>query len=68
MGHNKLYILRHLHIVHFNDIYNIDMSYKEEPKGGARKFAYQVKKFLHLQDPLPMFQVELFINGILVMV
>jgi 2',3'-cyclic-nucleotide 2'-phosphodiesterase (5'-nucleotidase family) len=36
---------RFLHIVHFNDVYNLDMSYEEEPRGGARKFASQVKAY-----------------------
>ena len=36
---------RFLHIVHFNDVYNLDMAYKEEPRGGARKFASQVKAY-----------------------
>ena len=36
---------RFLHIVHLNDVYNLDMAYKEEPRGGARKFAPQVKAY-----------------------
>lgn len=36
---------RFLHIVHFNDIYNLDIAYEEEPRGGARKFASQMKKY-----------------------
>eukprot|EP01036_Dinobryon_divergens_P040848 gene40848-54065_t len=36
---------RFLHIVHFNDLYNLDMSYEEEPRGGARKFASQMKAY-----------------------
>jgi len=36
---------RYLHIVHFNDVYNLNSSYEEEPRGGARKFATAVKKY-----------------------
>ncbi len=34
-----------LHIAHFNDVYNLDIAYKEEPKGGARKFASCLKNY-----------------------
>lgn len=41
-GHNNE--KRTLHIIHFNDIYTVDPSYKEEPIGGAARFAYYANK------------------------
>ena len=36
---------RFFHIVHFNDVYNLDSAYEEEPVGGARRFATALKQF-----------------------
>ena len=36
--------IRRLHIIHFNDIYNVDPSYTVEPIGGAARFAYHAEK------------------------
>jgi 5'-nucleotidase len=35
---------RQLTILHFNDVYNIDVSSKQEPVGGAARFVHAVKQ------------------------
>ena len=52
---------RVLHIFHFNDVYNIDPAYKEEPIGGAARFAFYFEELRsklekdHGQEPLVLF-------------
>jgi len=35
---------RTIHILHFNDVYNFDPAYEEEPKGGASQFSTVLNK------------------------
>lgn len=51
--HSKLTIL------HYNDVYNIDATCKQEPIGGAARFCTAVKTFAHL-NPLVLFSGDAF--------
>ena len=52
---------RVLYIAHFNDAYNLNSVYREEPKGGARRFAAALKTYkqqvavLQMARPLVLF-------------
>lgn len=52
-GHDKLTIL------HYNDVYNIDATCKQEPIGGAARFVTAVRSFDHL-NPLVLFSGDAF--------
>lgn len=52
-GNSKLTIL------HYNDVYNIDATCKQEPIGGAARFCTAVKTFEHL-NPLVLFSGDAF--------
>lgn len=52
-SHSKLTIL------HYNDVYNIDATCKQEPIGGAARFCTAVKAFDHL-NPLVLFSGDAF--------
>jgi len=49
---------RILHILHFNDVYNIE-SGVQEPVGGAARFCTALKSFSHL-EPLVLFSGDIF--------
>lgn len=48
-----------LTILHYNDVYNIDATCKQEPIGGAARFATAVKSYDHL-NPLVLFSGDAF--------
>ena len=47
-----------LHILHFNDVYNVE-SCDQEPVGGAARFCTALKSFSHL-EPLVLFSGDIF--------
>lgn len=49
---------RILHILHFNDVYNVESS-AHEPVGGAARFCTAMKSFSHY-DPLILFSGDIF--------
>lgn len=57
---------RTLTILHFNDVYNIDVATKQEPVGGAARFVETVKRLKHEvqqqtgQVPLVLFSGDCF--------
>ncbi|XP_026728619.1 uncharacterized protein LOC113494469 isoform X2 [Trichoplusia ni] len=48
-----------VHIVHFNDVYNIEPTTNTEPIGGALRFSTAVKSLQHL-NPLVLFSGDIF--------
>lgn len=48
-----------LTILHYNDVYNIDVQVKSEPVGGAARFCTAVRSFQH-QNPLVLFSGDAF--------
>lgn len=46
-------------ILHFNDVYNIDVTTSTEPIGGAARFCTAMKSFDHL-EPLVLFSGDAF--------
>lgn len=48
-----------LTILHYNDVYNIDVQVKSEPVGGAARFTTAVRSFQHL-NPLVLFSGDAF--------
>jgi 5'-nucleotidase len=48
-----------LHILHFNDVYDLNPRPKPEPVGGAARFATAVKSFAHY-NPLLLFSGDVF--------
>lgn len=46
-------------ILHYNDVYNIDVSTTTEPIGGAARFCTAIKSFDHL-EPLVLFSGDAF--------
>lgn len=48
-----------LTILHYNDVYNIDATCKQEPIGGAARFCTAVKTFEHM-NPLVLFSGDAF--------
>jgi len=49
---------RILHVLHFNDVYNVE-SGVQEPVGGAARFCTALKSFSPL-DPLILFSGDIF--------
>lgn len=48
-----------LHIVHFNDVYNVESTRTRDPVGGADRFLTVVKSLRHL-DPVVLFSGDCF--------
>ncbi|XP_055601484.1 snake venom 5'-nucleotidase isoform X1 [Uranotaenia lowii] len=48
-----------LTILHYNDVYNIDATCKQEPIGGAARFCTAIRSFSHL-NPLVLFSGDAF--------
>jgi len=53
---------KHLTILHFNDVYNLEEK-KKEPVGGVARFKTALQTFKHL-DPLILFSGDLFLPSL----